>query len=192
MSLGAASVEMRVLFTPKFRKRTAVGALFYVCQVIPFFALGTLSPQIMEALGVHSKIGAGATYNAFLLVGAVIGLLIIDRISRRTFLIASFALGAALLAALVAFAGTNPIVAVILFAASALVLGAVVKFEFAYPSELFPTDLRASGVGIATAASRVGAMSTFLLPIVVSTLGVNVAPIACVVVLALGGFICWA
>ncbi len=117
MSLGAASVEMRVLFTPKFRKRTAVGALFYVCQVIPFFALGTLSPQIMEALGVHSKIGAGATYNAFLLVGAVIGLLIIDRISRRTFLIASFALGAAFLAALVAFAGTNPIVAVILFAA---------------------------------------------------------------------------
>lgn len=60
-----------VLFTPKFRKRTAVGALFYVCQVIPFFALGTFSPQVMEALGVKSKLGAGATYNAFLLVGAL-------------------------------------------------------------------------------------------------------------------------
>ncbi len=184
---------VRVLFTPKFRKRTAVGALFYVCQVIPFFALGTFSPQIMEALGVHSKLGAGATYNAFLLVGAVIGLLIIDRISRRAFLIGSFFLGAALLAALVAFAGTSPVVAVILFAAFALVLAAAVNLEFAYPPELFPTDLRASGVGIATAASRIGsAMSTFLLPIVVSTFDVNVALIACVVVLAVGGLICWA
>lgn len=35
-------------------------------------------------------------------------------------------------------------------------------------------------------------MSTFLLPIVVSTFDVNVALIACVVVLAVGGLICWA
>ncbi|MDV3127964.1 MFS transporter [Mycobacterium sp. 21AC1] len=184
---------VRVLFTPKFRKRTAVGALFYVCQVIPFFALGTFSPQIMESLGVTSKLGAGATYNAFLLVGAVVGLLLIDRISRRSFLIGSFFLGAALLAALVVFAGAGPIVAIALFALFALVLAAAVNLEFAYPPELFPTDLRASGVGIATAASRLGsAISTFLLPLVVAGFGVNTALLACVAVLTAGGLICWA
>ncbi|MGY4098837.1 MFS transporter [Nocardia sp. R16R-3T] len=184
---------LRVLFAPKFRKRTAVGALFYVCQVIPFFALGTFSPQIMESLGVGSKLGAGATYNVFLLVGAILGLLIIDRLSRRAFLVGTFFLGAALLAALVGFADTTPIVAVALFASFALVLAAAVNLEYVFTPELFPTDLRASGVGIAVAASRVGsAASTFLLPIVVDRYNVSVALIACVVVLIIGGLICWA
>ena len=35
-------------------------------------------------------------------------------------------------------------------------------------------------------------MSTFLLPIVVSAFNVNVALLGCVVVLTLGGLICWA
>lgn len=184
---------IRVLFTPKFRRRTAVGALFYVCQVIPFFALGTFSPQVMESLGVTSKLGAGAAYNTFLLIGAVLGLLFIDRLSRRTFLIGTFFLGAALLAALVAFADTSPVVAVVIFALFALVLAAAVNLEYVYPPELFPTDLRASGVGIAVAASRVGsAASTFLLPIIVAQYSVDVALIACVIVLAIGGLICWA
>jgi putative MFS transporter len=43
-----------------------------------------------------------------------------------------------------------------------------------YPSELFPTDLRATGVGVATAMSRVGsASSTFLLPMATADFGVR-------------------
>lgn len=185
--------NISALFTPKYRKRTMVGALFYICQVIPFFALGTFSPQVMESLGVTSKLGAGAAYNIFLLVGAVLGLLVIDRITRRSFLIGTFFVGAGLLAALVIFSDTNSAVKVALFALFALVLAAAVNLEFVYPPELFPTDLRASGVGIAVAASRIGsAVSTFLLPIVVAQYNVNVALIGCVVVLAIGGFTCWA
>ena len=147
----------------------------------------------MESLGVISKLGAGAAYNAFLLIGALLGLLVIDRISRRTFLIGTFFLGAALLMALVVLADVSPVLAVSLFASFALVLAAAVNLEFVIHAELFPTDLRASGVGIATAASRIGsAASTFLLPIVVATFSINVALIACVVVLAIGGLICWA
>ncbi|MBU8817421.1 MFS transporter [Mycolicibacterium goodii] len=185
--------NIAALFTPKYRKRTMVGALFYICQVIPFFALGTFSPQVMESLGVTSKLGAGAAYNIFLLAGAVLGLLVIDRISRRAFLIGTFFVGAALLAALVVFSDTSSAVKVALFALFALVLAAAVNLEFVYPPELFPTDLRASGVGIAVAASRIGsAASTFLLPVVVAQYNVNAALIGCVVVLAIGGFACWA
>jgi putative MFS transporter len=60
---------------------------------------------------------------------------------------------------------------------------------------LFPTSLRASGIGLAIAASRVGsAISTFLLPVIVSRHGVHVALGACVAVLAFGGLVChlWA
>lgn len=184
---------MRELFAPRYRKRTAVGALFYVCQVIPFFALGTFSPQVMESLGVTSKLGAGALYNLFLLGGAVVGLLLIDRISRRFFLISTFLLGAALLAALTFTADLSPALAIILFTAFAFVLAAAVNLEFVYPPELFPTDLRASGVGIAVAASRIGsAGSTFLLPVVAAGYGMRTALTGCVIVLIIGALVCLA
>jgi putative MFS transporter len=41
-----------------------------------------------------------------------------------------------------------------------------------YPIEIFPTDVRATGVGIANAFSRVGAaVGTFLLPIGIGSIG---------------------
>jgi putative MFS transporter len=55
--------------------------------------------------------------------------------------------------------------------------------------------LRASGIGLAIALSRIGsAISTFLLPVVVAGYGVHAALGACVAVLAIGAMICrqWA
>ncbi|MFB8369605.1 MFS transporter [Pseudarthrobacter sp. NPDC055928] len=182
----------RELFSSQYRRRTIVGVVFYVCQVIPYFALGTFAPQIMAALGATNSLAAGATYNVFLLTGAIVGMIIVDRLSRRLFLIGSFFIGALLLAALVVLSPSSTVLAVILFAAFALVLAAAANLEFIYPPELFPTEIRASGLGIVTAGSRIGsAASTFLLPIVLAGLGINVALFACVGVLIIGGLVCW-
>jgi MFS transporter, putative metabolite transport protein len=182
----------RELFTSKYRRRTIVGVVFYVCQVIPYFALGTFAPQIMAALGVTNSLAAGATYNVFLLTGAIVGMIIVDRLSRRLFLVGSFFIGAALLAALVILSPSSTLLAVILFATFALVLAAAANLEFIYPPELFPTEIRASGLGIVTAGSRIGsAASTFLLPLVLAGLGINVALFSCVAVLLIGGTVCW-
>ncbi len=94
-----------VLFSKAYRRRTPVGVLFYVCQVIPFFALGTFSPQVMGALWVTDKLTAGALYHVFLLAGAIVGLLLVDRIGRRPFLIGSFIVGGALLGSLILLSG---------------------------------------------------------------------------------------
>lgn len=185
----------RVLFTPVYRRRSAVAALFYMCQVIPYFALGTFSSQVMKGLGVTGALTAGAVYNVFLIAGAVLGLLVIDRLSRRFFLISTFFSGATLLLALVLLAHLDTRLTVALFALFALVLAAAANLEFNYPPELFPTDVRASGVALAVAASRIGAaISTFLLPVVVTRYGVDAALFACVTVLVIGGIICavWA
>lgn len=184
--------EWAELFSPKWRKRAAVGAIFYMCQVIPYFALGTFLPKILEALNVADKYTGSLVYNAFLMLGAVIGMILIDRIPRRMFLITSFYLGAALLALLAAnvFGAAG---VVVLFALFALTLSAAANLEFVYPPELFPTHLRATGVGLATAGSRFGsALSTFLLPIVVQSHGVSIALGACVVVMIIGGIACQA
>jgi len=180
----------RELMSKRWRRNTLVGCVFYTCQVIPFFALGTFSPRVLEALNVQDKFVGGLVYNVLLMLGALLGLLIIDRISRRSFLVGTFYLSAVGLAAL-AWAGFGPLGTIIAFGFFACVLAAAVNLEFVYPGELFPTHLRASGIGMAVAASRFGsAFATFLLPIAVQHLGVHTALGVCVGVLVFGGVFC--
>ncbi|MBN3723844.1 MFS transporter [Burkholderia sp. Ac-20379] len=178
------------LFSPRWRRNTLVGCVFYACQVIPYFALGTFAPKVLEALHVKDKFLGGLVYNVLIFAGAVIGLLLIDRISRRQFLIGTFYL-AALGLAVLAYGNFGPVGTMLAFGLFACVLSAAANLEFVYPPELFPTHLRASGVGLAVASSRFGsAISTFLLPLAVQHVGVHAALGACVAVLLFGGVFC--
>ncbi|WP_321850886.1 MFS transporter [Burkholderia diffusa] len=178
------------LYSTRWRKNTLVGCVFYTCQVIPYFALGTFAPKVLEALHVKDKFVGGLVYNVLLFAGAVIGLLLIDRISRRTFLIGTFYL-AALALAVLTYGSFGPIGTMLVFGLFACVLSAAANLEFVYPPELFPTHLRASGVGLAVASSRFGsAISTFLLPIAVQQVGIRTALGVCVAVLLFGGVFC--
>jgi putative MFS transporter len=77
------------------------------------------------------------------------------------------------------------------FGVFASILSAAANLEFVYPPELFPTHLRASGVGLAVASSRFGsAISTFLLPLAVQQLGIHATLGVCVGVLVFGGVFC--
>ncbi len=178
------------LFSAPWRKNTWVGCIFYTCQVIPFFALGTFSPEVLKALNVQDKFTGGLVYNALLMIGAIVGLLLIDKISRRKFLVGSFYLSAVGLSIL-AFAGLGTVGTVMAFGFFACVLAAAVNLEFVYPPELFPTHLRASGIGVAVACSRFGsAFATFLLPLGVQNFGIHTALGFCVLVLLFGGVFC--
>jgi putative MFS transporter len=186
--------EWGELFSKKWRTNTAVGGIFYACQVIPYFALGTFLPKIMESLNVSDKFTGGLVYNIFLMLGAVLGTLVVDKMPRRLFLVGTFYLATALLA-LLALNTLGSSGVVLVFGLFALVLSAAANLEFIYPPELFPTQLRATGVGFAVAASRIGsAMSTFLLPIIVQNYGIQTALGACVFFTLIGGVIChkWA
>ena len=185
----------RVLVSPQWRRRTLVGCTFFTCLVIPYFAVGTFVARVLEALHVQGGAVGGLIYNASLLGGAVAGLVVIDRMPRRSFLTGSFTLAAASLMAFVVWNDLPPAVIIVLFAILAGVLSAASDLVYVYLPELFPTDLRASGIGLAVAASRIGsAVSTFLLPIVVDDFGARAALGACMAVLVIGGLVCqlWA
>lgn len=185
----------RQLFSLAWRRRTLVACAFFTCQVIPYFAVGTFVGQVMSAMNITSGYGGGLIYNLSLLGGAIGGLMVVDRISRRSFLIGTFSIAAMTMFVLSAWS-TIPVVPMsILFAVFAGVLSAASNLVYVYLPELFPTDLRASGIGIAVAASRIGsAVSTFLLPVVVAGYGARSALGACVAVLGIGAVIChrWA
>jgi len=183
------------LFSPTWRRNSLVGCAFWTCLVIPYFAVGTFVAQVMSAMNVESGYVGGLIYNFALLGGAVLGLIVVDRISRRSFLVGSFWLAAVTTLALALWTHIPGLAMILLFAAFAGVLSAVSNLVYVYIPELFPTDLRASGIGLATAASRTGsAASTFLLPVVVADYGIRVTLGACVAVLVAGAVICqvWA
>jgi putative MFS transporter len=185
----------RQLFAPAWRLRTLVACAFFTCQVIPYFAVGTFVSQVMSAMKLQNGYVGGIIYNASLLAGAVAGLLVVDKLPRRTFLIGSFVIAAAAMLILSVWNGMPAYLMILLFAVFAGLLSAASNLVYVYLPELFPTDLRASGIGVAVAASRMGsAISTFLLPIIVAGFGVRAALGACVAVLAIGALICrqWA
>jgi putative MFS transporter len=180
------------LLTPAWRRRTFVGCAFFTCQVIPYFAVGTFVAQVMSAMNLKNGYLGGLIYNLSLLGGAIVGLIVVDRISRRAFLIGSFSIAAASLVILTAWSGVPAIPLIALFAVFAGVISGASNLCYVYLPELFPTDLRASGIGLAIAASRTGsAVSTFLLPVIVAAYGVRTALGACVAVLAAGALICY-
>ncbi|MBS0393293.1 MAG: MFS transporter [Proteobacteria bacterium] len=183
----------RELGSAPWRRRTLVGCVFFTAQVIPYFAVGTFISRVLDALHVAGGYAGGLAYNGALLAGAAAGMAVVDRLPRRVFLVGSFALAAASLAPLALSNELPSALVVVLFAVFAGVVSAASNLVYVYLPELFPTHLRASGIGLAVAASRIGsAVSTFLLPVVVHDYGARAALAVCVLVLLAGAMVCFA
>lgn len=188
-------VSWKELFSPEVRKSTIVGGMFYCCQVFPFFGVSIFLPVLMEAMNVSNPMASGMVYNVFLLVGTIIGIWLCNNISRRNFLIYTFYGAAISLVGMIIFNGMSSLVVMVFFSIFAVILSAAVVLENPYPPELFDTRLRGSGVGVSITISRIGAAAgTFLLPIITTSCGVQVALGVCCIVLVIGGIICqlWA
>jgi putative MFS transporter len=177
----------RKLFSRRLRRRTLFAGLFWFCQVVPYFAIFTFLPTVLEGLGVTGEFSSEVLLNLFLFAGAIVGVVVMDLMARRTFVIGSFAFLAAVGAALGFFPQAPVPVILILFSLFAFVIAAAADLESVYPAEIFPTEVRASGTGIAAAISRIGAaIGTFLLPTSVEQFGTGPTMLGATAVLLLG------
>ncbi|HJQ48091.1 MAG TPA: MFS transporter [Amycolatopsis sp.] len=186
---------LKELFSPRLRRRTLVSMTFYVCQVIPFFAIFSFAPQILSAIGMTGNYSGSIVLNGFLLAGAVVGVFVMDRISRRNLLVWTFAICAVTLIPLGIWTDAPIGLAMVVFCVFAFVLSGACNLNTTYPGELCPTELRATGIGASVAASRVGsAAGTFLFPIGIAHLGLGPILLIEAAVLVIGGVVCalWA
>ncbi len=182
-----ARIGIRELLSPRWRLRVAFGGLFWFCQVVPYFALFTFQEQVLKAARLSNPVVGGLVLNLFILLGAIVGLWFTHVQGRRTFLIWSFSVCAPALAVFGIWRNLPPIAAIICFAVFAFVVSAAGDLESTYPSELFPTRIRATGVGVCTAISRIGAaMGTFLLPVGIATIGLGPSMLVATGVLLVG------
>ena len=191
----AASSSWFALFAPKQWRKTIVSGVFFFAQVLPFFSISIFLPIVLTNLKIENPNASGVLYNVFTMVGVLVGMWLYRVMTRRAFLLWTFYLSAALLTFMILWTSMPPVVALVLVTLLALVLAISIVPEFSYPAELFPTELRGSGVGLTVAISRFGAGGgTFLLPIISESYGIHAALWVCVGTLLFGGIICqmWA
>ncbi len=188
-----ASASFFRLFSAELWRNTITSCTFFLCQVLPFFAISIFLPVVVKGLNIANPHASGMMYNGFTMVGVLIGILIADKISRRAFLLWTFYGAAAILTLMTVWRSMPPTIALILLGAFSTVLAISIVAEWLYPPELFPTELRGSGVGLTIAASRIGAgMGTWMLPIVTEQYGVTVTLTCCIATLVIGGLVCQA
>ena len=181
------------LFSPELWRSTVVGGVFFAGQVLPFYAVSLFLPQVMTNLHIDNPYFSGVMYNVCTMVGVLFGTYwLADRIGRRTYLISTFFVITGILAVMFFWRTMPGSVGLITICALSLALAVSIVIEFSYPPELFPTEIRGSGVGLTVALSRIGAASgTFLLPVVVENFGVYTALAGCAGVTFISGIICY-
>lgn len=184
---GSGEGSLLELFSRKHRKRLAFVCLFWFCQVVPYFAVFTFLPTILENLTLGEGFTQTLIVNVFLLVGSVIGIVLISRIGRRPYTLGSFALLTLSTAAIGIWQNAPTMYIVACFAIFALVSSAMSTLDVVYPTELFPTDIRATATGLAVSFSRIGAaIGTFLLPLGMDLYGAHTVTLITAAVAGVG------
>lgn len=182
--------SIKLLFSQKYLKRTLFNCIFFTCIVMPYFAIYTFLPMILELMKLSNDFTTETILNLMLLLGAVIGIYCTYKFSRRGFLIYSFVLLSVSLLLITILPASLNWALVLLFAAFTMILSAVSNLVGVFPAESFPTEVRSSGIGIATAVSRFGsAASTFILPISLLQIGMTATMLLLVCILVFGTII---
>jgi putative MFS transporter len=160
-------IERRISFADTFRgeyrRRTVMLWVFQVLQTVGYYGFGTLAPIVLTAKGysVTSSLGYAALSFIGYPVGALLATPLVERFERRTLIVVS----ALFIAGFGLVFGTSTDTVVIVAAGFLLTVSSNVFSNgfHIYQSELFPTGVRSSAVGVAYSLSR---LASAILPFV--------------------------
>ncbi|MFI1307797.1 MFS transporter [Streptomyces sioyaensis] len=168
-------VPLGAMFRGCYRRRTVMWWLFQVLQTVGYYGFGSLAPVVLTAKGhtvTESLLYAALSFCGYP-IGSALSIPLIDRIERRTLIIAS-ALGIAGCGLAFGFAAATW--AVVTFGVLLTVCSNVFSNAFhVYQTEIFPTGLRSSAIGIAYSLSR---LTSVVLPFVALNVLSDLGPAA--------------
>lgn len=165
------------LLSPRYRGPTAIVWVLWTTAYLITNGLNNWMPTLYQRtyhLGLSQALRAGTLTNVaqvVLLLGCAFA---IDRIGRRRWSIACFAVGAALLAVL-GLSGAGSVTAVVvLVSLSYGFVGSINAVLYLYTPEIYPTRMRALGTGAATCWLRAAsAAGPLLVGYLVDTAGIG-------------------
>ena len=184
-------VGIAALFRAGYGTRMIFVSVFWTCTIVPLFAVYAFSPKILTALGLTGDLSnmGSVVITILFMLGTIFALSLVNKIGRRALLLQSFFWTSLALLLLGIFANGTQYVILLLFAAYALTTGGSQILQFIYPNELFPTEIRASAVGLASSLSRIGAaVGTYLVPLALVRIGIG-ATMLVAAAITLAGFV---
>lgn len=183
------ATRWRLLFSAHYLRRTVFACTFWSAIVMPYFALTFFQPTILRSLGLGRDALLGALLGTIIaLAGATVGWYIVDKVGRRKILIPPMFVCAAFLLLSAAHSYLPVAFGAICFFGYLFSYGIMSILPGIYPEEIFPSSVRASGVGVSTAASRAAAaFGTFLLPTIQAAFGTPTVLVIMGVVSLAGG-----
>lgn len=156
------------LFEPAYLKRVILVGGYWMCQIVPGYAIYTFGPTILEMFGLgegKDAMLANIAITMFFFIGLFPALKWVNSWGRRPLIISNFVFMTIGMLILALFPHASSWVIMAGFAIYALANGGPNILQWTYPNELFPTEVRASAVGLGTSISRIGAcVGTYLLP----------------------------
>lgn len=169
--------DLAFLIKGGYWKRTLMCGVLYFAQITPQYALYTFGGIMLAAAGLEG-VNAGTLGElliaALFAIGIIPALKLVETWGRRPMTLVPFALMALALGALALWVGAPSWFVIGGFLVYAFVSGGPSILEWIYPNELFPTEVRATAVGVAVGFSRIGAATgTYLVPIGIATIGIN-------------------
>jgi MFS transporter, AAHS family, 4-hydroxybenzoate transporter len=164
---AVAKASVGVLFTPDFRRDTFAlcGAMFF-CMLAVYTAFNWV-PSMMTGAGLGLAVASNglAAFNLGGVAGAVGGGFLIARIGSRITMIglsAGAIVGGAILALMPITATAAPLPLVVMLGYTGAMINATQTTLYALAAHVYPTAVRATGVGSAVAFGRLGGvLSTY-------------------------------
>ncbi|MBO1755859.1 MFS transporter [Allobranchiibius sp. CTAmp26] len=179
-----------LLFSKEYIRRTLFASLSWSAIVMPYFALTFFGPVILTSIGLKNALFGALIGTLIALVGATLSWFYIDKIGRRPITIVPMFVCAAFLFTAAAYSVVPVGVAVVAYFGYLFSYGIMSITTGIYPSEVFPSSVRASGLGVASSTSRVAAaFGTFMLPVINDAYGTSVVLIIMGAVSLGGGII---
>lgn len=184
------------LFINGMWKKTLFCSIIEMASVFPIFGILTFTPMVLSEIGVENEDTGTMMLNVFMLIGTILAIFVVDKIPRKMYCAWTFLLAGVPLIVLGIWSSIGGVLIVGLFCTCIFfntIGGALVMYI--YPSEVFPTSVRSSGIGFVTAASRIGsALGTFVVPVFIAASSLETVLIAMGVaqLIAVAATILWA
>jgi len=175
--LQAQRTRIRELFSGRYLRRTLVIWTLWFCN---FFATQSLNTWLPTLYRTQYHLSIKETFELaflghFFSIGSVIAVaLLLDRTGRRPWFTGAMALGGLFLIALAATGTKDAVVVMIMATAAVFCLSTCSVSLYVYTPELYPTRMRALGVGAgATVRNIAGSLGPTALGLMLASRGVS-------------------